>query len=142
MRLFMKIMKELGIALLFVLVILGVLAVAFHNRVPYGKEVPESINYVNIEKSNFDVRGDVEDKANATLTYQTSAKQLESYLTEKIVSPGRFAPFDATNSVSDVPSEVVTSDSTTVSGSTESTNTGSDTTKDDATEKSGESSLE
>ena len=109
MQIFLRILKELGIAIVFVLIILAVLAVAFYDKVPYGTEVPESIKYTNIERDEYNVRGDVEDKFNPTLTYQTSNKQLEEYLTEKMVSPGRFAPFDPVTSVPDVPTDRVQS---------------------------------
>lgn len=107
MQVFKRILKELGIAILFLLLILGVLAFAFYDKVPFSREVPDSIDYTNIEKSKYDVRGDVEEQKNATQTYQTSVGQLESYLTEKIVSPGRFEPFAPVNSVSDIPNERV-----------------------------------
>lgn len=107
MQIFMRILKELGIALLFLLLILAVLAFAFYDKVPFGKQIPESIKYTNINKDDYKPKGDVEDKANATQTYETSTSQLESYLTEKIVSPGRFDPFNPINSVSDVPTEKI-----------------------------------
>lgn len=107
MQIFMRILKELGIALLFLLLILGVLAFAFYDKVPFGTKVPEPIDYANINKEDYSVRGNLEDQANATQTYETSSSQLESYLTEKIVSPGRFDPFNQIQSVSDIPSETV-----------------------------------
>lgn len=107
MQIFTRILKELGIAILFMLLILAILAFAFRDKVPYGTKVPDSIDYANIDKKDYDVRGDVEDKTNPTQTYQTSTAQLEAYLTEKIVSPGRFAPFDPIDSVPDVPSETI-----------------------------------
>lgn len=107
MQIFLRILKELGIAIIFILLILAILAFAFRDKVPYGTEVPKSVEYVNIDKKDYDVRGDVENKENPTQTYQTSIEQLEEYLTEKIVSPGRFAPFDPIASVPDVPSEIV-----------------------------------
>ncbi|MBO5179646.1 MAG: hypothetical protein J6B87_04805 [Clostridia bacterium] len=107
MQIFMRILKELGIALLFLLLILGILAFAFYDKVPYGTKVPDPIDYASINKDEYNIRGDLEDQANATQTYETSTSQLEEYLTEKIVSPGRFDPFNPINSVSDVPSEKV-----------------------------------
>ena len=107
MQIFMRILKELGIALLFLLLILGVLAFAFYDKVPFGTKVPEPIDYANINRDDYNVRGNVEDQANATQTYETSTSQLEEYLTEKIVSPGRFDPFNPIESVSDVPTEIV-----------------------------------
>lgn len=107
MQVFMKIMKELGIAVLFLLLILCVLAFTFYDKVPFGKEIPEAVKYTKIEKSSYDVRGDLEDRAGDTQTFQTSASQLEQYLTDKYVSPGRFEPFNTITSVSDIPNETV-----------------------------------
>ncbi|MBR4111259.1 MAG: hypothetical protein IKK43_06220 [Clostridia bacterium] len=107
MQIFMRILKELGIALLFLLLILGALAFAFYDKVPFGKKVPDSVKYTRINKDDYNVRGNVEDQASATQTFETSSSQLESYLTEKIVSPGRFDPFNPIESVSDIPTETV-----------------------------------
>lgn len=109
MQIFKRILKELLIALLFLLLILGILAIAFYDKVPFGTKVPGPIEYANINKNDYNVRGNVEEQANATQTYETSSTQLESYLTEKIVSPGRFDPFNQIDSVSDVPTETITS---------------------------------
>lgn len=108
MQIFLRILKELGIALIFILLIVAILAFAFRDKVPFGTDVPEAVNYTVVNREDFKV-GDtgVEDKKNPDQVYQTSAKQLEEYITEKIVSPGRIAPFDSIESVPDVPSETV-----------------------------------
>ena len=126
MPIFLKVLKELGIALLFLLLILGVIAFVFYVKVPLGKVIPESVEYTKIDQSQFAVSGEgIEDKKAATQTFETSASQLEEYLTEKIVNPGRFEPFSPVTSEPDIPSErvgsVVTGEEGEISAKTGST---------------------
>lgn len=108
MPIFLRILKELGIALLFLLLILGVIAFVFYDKVPLGKVIPDSVKYTKIDQTQFKVTGEgIEDKKAATQTYETSASHLEEYLTEKIVNPGRFEPFSPITSEPDIPSERV-----------------------------------
>ena len=126
MPIFLRILKELGIAMLFLLLILGVIAFVFYDKVPLGKVIPESVKYTKIDQAQYSVNGEgVEDKAAATQTYETSPSQLEEYLTEKIVNPGRFEPFSPVTSEPDIPSErvgtVVTGEENGDSAKTDST---------------------
>lgn len=120
MQIFKRILKELGIALLFLLLILAVLAFVFYDKVPFAKQVPEPVDYANINRDDYKARGDLEEQANATQVFETSSSQLEEYLTEKIVSPGRFDPFNPINSVSDIPSDIVNASQTTRNTNTNS----------------------
>ena len=114
MRIFLNILKEIGIAILLGLVVALAAALLFWNQIPFSKQIPESINYVNIDKSEYDVRGDVEDKANDTETYVSKSSELRYYELIKYVLPGRYRPFGSITSGSDLPSEYVGQTSTTV----------------------------
>lgn len=131
MQIFLRILKELGIAIIFILLIVAILAFAFKDKVPFGTEVPEAVKYTVVDRDDFKV-GDagVEDKKNPDQVYQTSAKQLEEYITEKIVSPGRIAPFDSIESVPDVPSEIVSSKTNVPEESLSGTESGQDSTRE------------
>lgn len=108
MQIFLRILKELGIAIIFILLIVAILAFAFRDKVPFGTEVPEAVKYTAIDREAYTaVSTGIEEQKNPDQIYQTSAKQLEQYLTEKIVSPGRIEPFDTIESVSDIPEELV-----------------------------------
>ena len=107
MEIFIRILKEIGIAILLGLVVAGVAALLFYDKIPYSKQIPESINYVNIDKNEYSVRGDVENKANATETYMSKASELRYYELIKYVLPGRHRPFGSITGSSDLPSEYV-----------------------------------
>ncbi len=105
MEVFLKILKEIGIAILLGLLVAAVAAIVFIDKIPFSKKIPESINYTNINKNDYDVRGDVEDKENPTETYVSNASQLKQYEFIKYILPGRYRPFGGTKSVTDIPSE-------------------------------------
>ena len=107
MRVFLNILKEIGIAILLGLLVAGVAALLFYNRIPFSKQIPESINYVNIDKNDYNVRGDVEDMANATETYVSKVSELRYYELIKYILPGRHRPFGSINGVTDLPTEYV-----------------------------------
>lgn len=107
MEIFKKVLKEIGIAFILILVIAGVAVIAFYKQIPFAKQIPESINYTSIDKTKYDVRGDVENVKNDTETYMSSAKELRYYELIKLVLPGRVYPFGSINSGTDLPSEYV-----------------------------------
>lgn len=108
MQVFLRILKELGIAIIFILLIVAILAFAFRDKVPFGTEVPEAVSYSAISKKDFIVADSaVENAKSPDQIYKASVKQLEEYITEKIVSPGRIAPFGSTSGEADLPSEKV-----------------------------------
>ncbi len=122
MEIFKKVLKEVGIALILILVIASVAVIAFYKQIPFAKQIPESINYTSIDKSEYEVRGDVEDTRNDTETYMSSAKELRYYELVKLVLPGRIYPFGSINSGTDLPSESVSG--TSVSNSSQSSSNG------------------
>lgn len=108
MQVFLRILKELGIAIIFILLIVAILAFAFRDKVPFGTEVPEAVSYTAINQKDYVVADSaVEEAKSPDQIYKTSVKQLEEYITEKIVSPGRIAPFGSIDGAKDVPSEKV-----------------------------------
>ena len=107
MEIFKKVLKEIGIAILLCLIVAGISAILFYDKIPFAKQIPESINYTNIDKNDYNVRGDVEDIANATETFVSKSSELRYYELIKYVLPGRHRPFGSINSGTDIPSEYV-----------------------------------
>ncbi|MBQ9266708.1 MAG: hypothetical protein IJ217_00215 [Clostridia bacterium] len=107
METFKKVLKEIGIALLLLLLVAAVAAILFVDKIPFSKQIPESIHYTNIDKNDYNVRGDVEDIANDTVTFMSKASELKYYELIKLVLPGRHRPFGSINSGTDIPSEYV-----------------------------------
>ena len=107
METFKKVLIEIGIAILLILAVAAVAAILFYNKIPFSKQIPESINYTNIDKNEYNVRGDVEDIANDTETFASKASELRYYELIKLVLPGRHRPFGSINGATDLPSEYV-----------------------------------
>lgn len=105
------ILKETGIILM--IIILAVVGgyFAFKDYIPYNLAVPEAAQYAQLVKSNYKVVGDVQDAQNPTETISTSPTELEIYQTEIRYVPGTVNPFEGGTGDNDLPSEVVSSPS-------------------------------
>lgn len=138
MQIAKRIFKEIGIALLFLILIVGILVIAFYEKVPFGKDVPEPKEYTAVDRTQYSVNGNIEDMQNPTLIYQTTARDIQTMDTEKIVSPGKIGIFSPTTGVSNIPTERVSGSSSYTTVTTDSLTT--DSVSDTNTES--ESSLE
>lgn len=119
MEIFLRILKEIGIAIVALILVSLVVWLLFKNHVPFlGQDIPDPIDYVQINKSDFDIKGDIESETNPTLTYEATDGQLEGLESGRYVSTGGPNPFTADSSESDVPSEMVTITNT-ANGNTE-----------------------
>ncbi len=113
MEIFKRVLKEIGISCILILVIGAVIVVAFYNKIPFSKQIPESIHYSKINRNEYSVRGDVENTTSETETFMSSAQELRYYELIKLVLPGKINPFSSIGGETDIPTEKV---SGTVSG--------------------------
>ena len=116
MQIFLRILKETGIAIVVLMLVALVVWVLFKEQLPFlGQEIPESIEYVEINKSDFDIEGDIESETNPTQTYEATNEQLNGFVSDRIISTGLPNPFNSNSAEADVPSERVTISNPTVS---------------------------
>ena len=107
MDVFLRVLKEIGIALVLLLVVLAVVAFAFYDKVPFGVVVPDSVSYTSIEQSDYVVSGNLENVTADTKVYNSTSSDLQLMETEKIVVPGSAHPFQNVSSETDLPFEKV-----------------------------------
>lgn len=107
MKVFLRILKELGIALVLLLMVLAVIVFTFYDKVPFGVEVPDAISYTSVDKADYVVSGNLENATADTKVYFSTSGDLQNMETEKIVIPGSAHPFKNVSSESDLPSERV-----------------------------------
>lgn len=122
MQIFLRILKETGIAIVFLIIITAVVWLLFKGHVPFlGEKVPDPVDYAEINKADFDIEGDIESETNPTLIYEATTANLQQYQDDRLVSTGTINPFTMSDSTgSDVPSERVTiSNSANGNGNTE-----------------------
>lgn len=104
----LKILTEIGISIVILVAVSAIVVIILYNKIPYGKIVPEPINYQNIDQQEYTVRGDVEELKNATATYESNLKDLQHYEVEGQVDLGRTNPFSIIESEnSDLPTEKI-----------------------------------
>ena len=138
MEIFLRILKEIGIAIVALILVSLLVWLLFKNHVPFlGQDIPDPIDYVQINKSDFDIKGDIESETNPTLTYEATDGQLDGLESGRYVSTGGPNPFTSDSSESDVPSEMVTITNT-ANGNTESADktAGNGTSDSSSSEKS------
>lgn len=109
MQIFLRILKETGIAILVLVLVGAAIWFLFQKQLPFlGQEIPEPIEYAEINKADFDIKGDIEDETNPTQTYEATTNHLDGYEANRYVSTGLPNPFSSNNAEPDVPTERVT----------------------------------
>lgn len=109
MQIFLRILKETGIAIIVLFLVAFLVWFLFQNQLPFlGKTIPDPVQYAGINKSDFDIEGDIEDETNPTETHIVTQEQSQGFESERYVSTGVINPFSTEPAESDVPSERVT----------------------------------
>ncbi|MBO5142595.1 MAG: hypothetical protein J6C46_06300 [Clostridia bacterium] len=109
MQIFLRILKETGIAIIVLALVALVVWLLFQKQIPFlGKSIPNAIEYAEINKADFDIEGDIESETNPTQTYEPTNAQLNGYEEGRYVSTGLPNPFSSNNAEPDVPTERVT----------------------------------
>ena len=104
-----KVLRELGIALL-VLAAAGVAMIfLFVNKMPIAIEIPEAEVYVKVDRNDFAVATNgIEDAQNETVVYESTTIDLETYTDELRYITGKTEPLTITyTETSDLPTEVI-----------------------------------
>lgn len=117
MQIFLRILKETGIAIIILMLVALVMWLLFNKHLPFlGQDIPDAIDYAEISESDFSTQGKIEDETNPTQTYEVTNEQLNGYVEDRYVSTGLPNPFNGNNAEPDVPSERVTISNPTVIG--------------------------
>ena len=111
MQIFLRILKEIGIAI----VILGLLLLLgfflFRDHMPFlNSDIPNPIDYKGINYADFDIVGDLEDQTDPTKRYEATTGNLRTLEQDRKVHTGAPNPFVASTAESDIPSERVSID--------------------------------
>lgn len=105
----LKVLKEIGIALLLIIGVLVVAVIVFMDKIPIAVEVPEPEVYVTVDRDEFLVANDgIENAQSATVIYQSTDVELENYGSELRYISGRTEPLtNSEPSTSDIPTDII-----------------------------------
>ena len=104
-----KIIKEIGIIVGFLVGIIALGAFAFWSKFPIAVEIPQPEVYVMIDKGDYAVAtGGIEDAQNETVIYQSTPIDLEKYDEELRYTTGRTEPLgSAGTAIVDIPTDII-----------------------------------
>lgn len=112
MQVILRILKEVGIAIV-LLGLMGIVGfVLFKDQFPFLYfDIPNAVEYKGIDYADYDVKGDLENQKDPIKRYQTTTTNLRGLETDRKVLTGASNPFvtdSATEDESDLPTEKVT----------------------------------
>lgn len=108
-NIFLGIIREIGIAIVILVILAAVIALAFKDQLPYNVEVPTGENYVRANLKSYSVSStDRISEVNAiTITHEASQGNIKDAESEIRIQTGKYTPFATINGVSDLPTEKV-----------------------------------
>lgn len=102
------IIKEVLMCIIFVMMALLLNFILFKNLFTDKIEVAKAGSYTAIVESNYTVvNGTVQDRQDPTETYEATPSELETYQSEYRYEIGTVNPFVSSDSVNDLPQEIV-----------------------------------
>jgi len=110
-----KVLKEIGIALLILTGIIICMVYLFVTKIPIAVEVPEADIYVSVDRNDYAVATNgIEDAQNETVIYQSTNAELEQYTEDLRYTTGKTEPLtNPTPGVSDIPTDIIQKNNTT-----------------------------
>ena len=110
----LKILREIGIALVLLVGIIAAMAFLFVDKIPIAVEIPEAGVYVKVDRNDFAVATNgIEDAQNETVVYQSTTTDLEIYSDELRYTSGKTEPLtNPEPGVSDIPTDIIVQETT------------------------------
>ena len=109
MKKFLKVLKEVGIALAAFLCVIGARAYLFIKKIPIADEIPQAAHMNLPPETDFAVAtGGIENAQNETVVYQSTTTDLENYGSELRYISGKTEPLsNSSTGTSDIPTDVI-----------------------------------
>lgn len=109
-KIFLNVLKEIGIALGILVVLVAAVVVAFKDQLPYDEEIRQGEEYVKANiKGEYSVSSSdrISEVTAVTVTHEADSNQIIDAENEVRVQTGKYTPFGTISSASDLPTEKV-----------------------------------
>lgn len=109
MKILLNILKEIGIAIVIIVILAAVVFVAFKDKIPYGMEIPKGDKYVQADSKEYSAASNnrLENIKQITVTHETEPIQITNAENDVRMQTGKATPFGDISSNSDLPTEKV-----------------------------------
>ena len=109
MKILLNILKEIGIAIVIIVILAAVVFVAFKDKIPYGMEIPKGDKYVQADSKEYSAASNnrLENVKQITVTHETEPIQITNAENDVRMQTGKATPFGDIDSNSDLPTEKV-----------------------------------
>ena len=108
-KIFLNILKEIGIAIGMLVVILAAAFIAFKDQLPYDEEVREAEQYVRVDIKDYSVSSSdrISEVTAVTITHKAETEQIVEAENDVRIQTGKNTPFGSISGTSDLPTEKV-----------------------------------
>ena len=109
MKILLNILKEIGIAIVIIVILVAVVFIAFKDKIPYGMEIPKGDKYVQADSKEYSAASNnrLENIKPITVTHETEPIQITNAENDVRMQTGKATPFGDIDSNSDLPTEKV-----------------------------------
>ncbi len=109
MKILLNILKEIGIAIVIIVILAAVVFIAFKDKIPYGMEIPKGDKYVQADSKEYSAASNnrLENVKQITVTHETEPIQITNAENDVRMQTGKATPFGDIDSNSDLPTEKV-----------------------------------
>ena len=109
MKILLNILKEIGIAIVIIVILAAVVFIAFKDKIPYGMEIPKGDKYVQADSKEYSAASNnrLENIKQITVTHETEPIQITNAENDVRMQTGKATPFGDIDSNSDLPTEKV-----------------------------------
>ena len=109
MKILLNILKEIGIAIVIIVILAAVVFIAFKDKIPYGMEIPKGDKYVQADSKEYSAASNnrLENVKQIAVTHETEPIQITNAENDVRMQTGKATPFGDIDSNSDLPTEKV-----------------------------------
>ena len=99
MKILLNILKEIGIAIVIIVILAAVVFVAFKDKIPYGMEIPKGDKYVQADSKEYSAASNnrLENIKQITVTHETEPIQITNAENDVRMQTGKATPFGTIN---------------------------------------------
>ena len=110
MKIFLNILKEIGIGILIIVILLAVTVLAFRKQLPYDEQIREGEEYTKVNMQQYSAAASsdrTEGVTATTIVHEADSNQIIEAESEVRIQTGKDTPFGSISTTSNLPTEKV-----------------------------------